>query len=230
VVRPARAGAEGRGWPLDRYFRGVEAAFLRSAWETATRVRGLQGGRQQANHSHLDLGSFVLDALGTRWALDLGATTTTSPATSVGSAGPITACAPRATNPDHRRGEPGPRSEGAHRRLRLLASQGIRRRRPLARQQGHGRWWRGIALLDRREVLIQDEVELKAPADVVWTMHTAATVQVEGAAATLKVGESCLRATILEPNEAKFETASATPPKPQAQNEGVSRLLIGCPP
>src|SRR6185436_3671178 len=32
-----------------------------------------KAGDNQANHSHLDLGSFVLDALGVRWAVDLGA-------------------------------------------------------------------------------------------------------------------------------------------------------------
>src|SRR5262249_12393270 len=33
---------------------------------------GLKAGTNAANHSHLDLGSFVLDADGVRWAVDLG--------------------------------------------------------------------------------------------------------------------------------------------------------------
>src|SRR6185437_13853424 len=33
---------------------------------------GFKGGSNAANHAHLDLGSFVLDALGQRWAVDLG--------------------------------------------------------------------------------------------------------------------------------------------------------------
>jgi hypothetical protein len=34
---------------------------------------GLKGGSPSANHGQMDTGSFVLDALGVRWALDLGA-------------------------------------------------------------------------------------------------------------------------------------------------------------
>ena len=33
---------------------------------------GFKGGDNKVNHSHLDLGTFVLDALGQAWALDLG--------------------------------------------------------------------------------------------------------------------------------------------------------------
>ena len=38
-----------------------------------------------------------------------------------------------------------------------------------------------------------------------------------------------LRATLVEPNGAAFETASATPPEPQNPNKGVTRLLIRLP-
>ena len=33
---------------------------------------GFKAGDNRVNHSHLDLGTFVLDALGQRWAIDLG--------------------------------------------------------------------------------------------------------------------------------------------------------------
>jgi len=59
--------------PLDRLFRGIHVAFLRSAWNDKDAFFvGFKGGDNKANHSHLDLGTFVLDALGQRWALDLG--------------------------------------------------------------------------------------------------------------------------------------------------------------
>src|SRR5215471_52599 len=61
------------GWPLTRMFQGVNVAFLRSDWESPDAFWiGVKGGDNHANHSHLDLGSFVLDARGVRWALDLG--------------------------------------------------------------------------------------------------------------------------------------------------------------
>ncbi len=76
---PRGAGPKAENWPLDRHFRGVDAVFLRSAWEDKDAIFvGFKGGDNRANHSHLDLGTFVLDALGTRWALDLGGTASPS--------------------------------------------------------------------------------------------------------------------------------------------------------
>jgi len=59
--------------PLDALFRGVDVAFFRSAWNDRQAVYvAVKSGDNRANHSHLDLGSFVLDALGERWAVELG--------------------------------------------------------------------------------------------------------------------------------------------------------------
>src|SRR5262249_46963239 len=53
--------------PLDKYFQDAEVAILRSAWEDSKALFvGFKGGDNKANHSHLDLGSFVFDALGVR--------------------------------------------------------------------------------------------------------------------------------------------------------------------
>ena len=61
------------GWPLDAIFHSVQVAFMRSAWEDPNAIFiGVKGGDNKINHSHLDLGTFVLDAGGVRWALDLG--------------------------------------------------------------------------------------------------------------------------------------------------------------
>ncbi len=60
--------------PLDKYFKGpVEIATLRSAWNDKNALFvSLKAGFNQVNHGHLDLGNFELDALGQRWARDLG--------------------------------------------------------------------------------------------------------------------------------------------------------------
>ncbi len=60
---------------LDKYFRGAEVASLRSSWtdEKALSV-GLQAGNN-ANlmmHRHVDLGTFILEALGERWIIESG--------------------------------------------------------------------------------------------------------------------------------------------------------------
>jgi len=72
--RPTAASSPAPDPPLDKYFRGVEVATFRSAWNDRDAVFvGFKAGDNKANHSNLDLGTFILDALGTRWALDLGA-------------------------------------------------------------------------------------------------------------------------------------------------------------
>jgi hypothetical protein len=52
----------------------VPVTVHRSSWTDpdATYI-GLKGGSPSANHGQMDIGSFVLDADGVRWALDLGA-------------------------------------------------------------------------------------------------------------------------------------------------------------
>jgi hypothetical protein len=47
-------------------------AFFRSGWDRDALFVGIKGGSPSTNHAHMDVGSFVFDALGVRWALDLG--------------------------------------------------------------------------------------------------------------------------------------------------------------
>ncbi len=64
----------GAGLPLDKWYRGVQVVSFRSAWGLGNAFfLAAKGGDNQANHAHLDLGSFVFEAGGVRWALDLGA-------------------------------------------------------------------------------------------------------------------------------------------------------------
>lgn len=52
----------------------VPIAVQRSSWDDASALFvGLKGGAPSANHGHMDGGSFILEAEGVRWALDLGA-------------------------------------------------------------------------------------------------------------------------------------------------------------
>jgi len=48
-------------------------AMHRSGWKTGEEIFvGVKGGSPGANHAHMDIGSFVMDANGVRWAVDLG--------------------------------------------------------------------------------------------------------------------------------------------------------------
>ncbi|MET7257265.1 heparinase II/III domain-containing protein [Dyadobacter fermentans] len=48
-------------------------ALMRSSWENPNAVfLGVKAGSPAVNHAHMDVGSFVMDALGERWAMDFG--------------------------------------------------------------------------------------------------------------------------------------------------------------
>lgn len=47
-------------------------AALRTGWSSNDIYLGMKGGTPSGEHSHMDIGSFVMDALEVRWALDIG--------------------------------------------------------------------------------------------------------------------------------------------------------------
>ncbi|HTL07153.1 MAG TPA: heparinase II/III family protein [Chitinophagaceae bacterium] len=48
-------------------------ALMRTSWtDTAALFVGMKGGSASVNHAHMDVGSFVMDAAGVRWAMDFG--------------------------------------------------------------------------------------------------------------------------------------------------------------
>ena len=60
--------------PLCRTYRSekVHVAVQRTGWDADATFAGLKGGATHVNHAHLDIGSFVFDAQGVRWAYDIG--------------------------------------------------------------------------------------------------------------------------------------------------------------
>ncbi len=217
--------------PLVESFARVDQAYLRSAWndENAWYV-AFKGGDAHASHGHLDLGSFVMDAFGQRWASDLG--------------------------PDSY-GLPGyfgrqrwsyyrMRTEG-HNTLTIDAqNQDLDSKAPLTATGTKGNtlysiadlsqtykgkltaWNRGVALFKKQAVLVQDEIAPAQPVDVVWNFHTFATVHIstDGRTATLTEGGATLHARILSPGNARFTTAGTQVPEPQDPNPGLTNLVI----
>jgi Heparinase II/III-like protein len=68
------AGGDGTATSLDAVFPGAEVAALRSAWnDPEAAYIAMKGGTNELPTAQLDLGSFVLDLGGIRWAAELGA-------------------------------------------------------------------------------------------------------------------------------------------------------------
>jgi hypothetical protein len=235
---PAESGQGGLA--LDKYFRGAEVATFRSAWDNREAVFvGFKAGDNKANHSQLDLGSFVLDALGQRWALDLGADDYNLPGYfgaqrwnyyRLRAEGQNTLVINPGAGPDQ---DP----KGFARLIRFES-------RPdrafaiadltSACARGATRVERGIALVSRERTLVQDEVQSDKPCDVWWFMHTRAQIDVgdDGTSATLSQVDRRLQARVLSPAGARIEVMDAAPlpasphPAGQAKNEQVRKLAI----
>jgi hypothetical protein len=84
---------------------------------------------------------------------------------------------------------------------------------------------RGLAMLDRKRVLVQDDVSGLAPGlPLTWRMLTAAQVTVDYArSATLRQDGRTLRIEVLAPNSARLTARHAAPPTPvENQNKGIT--------
>jgi hypothetical protein len=227
-IEPFKTLAE-RTLPLDAVFRGVDVAFLRGDWQDpdATWI-GFKGGTNKGSHRHLDLGSFVMDALGQRWALDLGADDYGLPGYS-GSDKRWTYY--RCSTEGHNTltiGEPNQLTNGDSPMMAFHSgpdhSYAVA---DLTAAYSHAkRVMRGVELIDHRDIAIVDEVEMDGPSRITWNFHTKAKITVDGANATLELGGRTLRAQILVPDGAKFEVASANSPPPQTQQPDVSNLQV----
>ena len=92
---------------------------------------------------------------------------------------------------------------------------------------------RGVEVLDRSRVLVEDELT-KAVPDVPlhWAMLTAASIMLspDGRTATLTQEGRRLRVDALSPTQARFRIGSTKPPTAaEAQNEGTAKLVLDVP-
>jgi len=94
---------------------------------------------------------------------------------------------------------------------------------------------RGIRLANNGSLRIQDELDTGGKeATLFWFMHTPAkiTISQDGHSATLKQEGKTLRANLISPTEARFESEDAVPlptsPNPTGQlvNNGITKLVV----
>jgi hypothetical protein len=204
----------------------VPITLHRSSWTDphATFV-GFKGGSPSANHGQMDIGSFVLDADGVRWALDLGA----EGYHGIESRGMNLWNSRqysdrwtifRQSNFGHNTLVIGEQLQRAAGRGRFVA---FSDRAEFACSvldmsdvyQGQARSvMRGVALLPSGEVLIRDEITgLEPDTTVRWQMLTPARVEAtEDDTIRLSQGDARLRLQLLSPDKGEWQQIdSATP-------------------
>ena len=217
--------------PLVESFARVSQAYMRSAFDDpGAWYIGFKGGDAHASHGHLDLGSFVMDALGQRWANDLAGDSYGLP----GYFGRQRWTYYRMRTEGHNTLTIDAQNEDLDANA-LLTATGIAGNTMYAvadlGSAYKGKltsWHRAISLLDKQRVLVQDEIVPSQAVDVVWNFHTFASVQIskDGRSATLRQGGVTLDAHILQPAEAHFSTASTQVPRPQSPNPGLTNIVI----
>lgn len=228
---PAQQSPTAAGLPLDRWFRQSEAVSLRGAWEDpgATFV-AFKAGDNKANHSHLDIGTFVLDSQGQRFAEDIGADDYNMPGYFGGqrwtyyrlrAEGHNTLVLNPGNGPDQ-----DPRAATRIVKFESKPDRAFAIGELTPAYATHARQVRrGIMLLGRRDVLVQDEIETARPADTWWFLHTEARAELaaDGRSATLQRQSARLRVQLLSPPRAKFALMDAKPlpssPNPEVQNK-----------
>jgi hypothetical protein len=235
-VVPADSG-KGR-LPLSLHFRGgADIALFRSAWgDPRALFLGFKAGDNATNHSHLDLGSFVLESDGVRWAVDLGPDNYDLPEYF----GRLRWSYFRLTNRSHNTTTPGDVLQDPKAIAPIIAfSEGGARPFAVADltaayPRAARRILRGVAMIDGSRVLVQDEYTGLGPGiPVRWAMMTGADIRIsaDGRTALLSHASRRLRVEVLAPAGARFGTRSARPPtKEENPNAGDSILTIDTPP
>ncbi|KAJ6607509.1 heparinase II/III family protein [Mycena sp. CBHHK59/15] len=257
---PQVSGAFWDGLALDHIFDNSTDQWIsmRSSWTDGNALFvAMKAGTLQGHQTHndLDVGDFVLDALGTRWAGELGDGDYLS-----------TDYFSNDTQGSGRWMYYRKMTEGQNTILINQANQDVTAKPTINfgtsnTTQGSSTVFtpdsdstaffttdmtsayfnatsvkRGIRLLNgRKQVLLQDEIT--ASASVMWRMHTNATVSASGTSATLTLDGHTMDVSILNaPSGATFTTSDAvrfstdvTPPDPDQPNPGVTVLIISLP-
>jgi len=224
---------------LDRYFRGpVEVAVLRSAWDDPEALWvGVKAGYNQVNHGHLDLGNFELDALGVRWARDLGSDDYNLAGYWSKGRGGQRWSYYRLNSKSHNvcllNGEDqDPMAKASFIKFESSKSSGLVLIDLTSAYEKYAKKvTRGVAMLEgRKAVLVQDEFEIEKPCELVWAMTTDAkiTIEKQGTARLTLRGKELI-ARVLSPSGAELAVESAERKPPEKTNKGVRRLIVRLP-
>ena len=228
---------------LARRFGGpVEVAVFRSAWEDPNALfLAVKAGYNQVNHGHLDLGSFELDALGVRWARELGSDDYNLPEYWGMDAKAQRWKYYRLSTRSHS----VPILEDRNQDVMAVAKITAFKSDPAggggmavidlgtAYKPQATAAKRGVRVIQGRSVLVQDELDLDAPCQATWAMTTEAKIDLAppgasapGPVAMLTLEGRNLEARVLSPAGAAFSIESAEQKPPEAENKGIRRLIV----
>jgi len=236
---PLAEGTRTTNLARSKEFTMVGCCSLRTKWgDSDAGFVALKAGDNKANHSHLDIGTFMYDVGGQHWAVDLGADNYNLPDYfgskrwdyyRLRAEGNNTIVVDPGKGPDQSPKADCPLTLCADRGNACVAVGDLSAAYPSLSSEK-----RGVRLANDGSLRIQDELDSGIKeVNVLWFMHTPATIAIasDGRSATLSQNGKTLRAELISPADARFESMAAAPlptspnPPNQLENHGITKLV-----
>lgn len=247
------AAGDGTAETMDYGVTGGQIAALRSGWDASAYYLAVKGGDNSIPTSQLDLGTFILEAGGKRWGIELGSESDRAPGFD-----------PKAADRSKRyqlyiEGTPGQNTLEIGQEEELpAAKKGAPPPKPVistnqsldgkaaiafiksapdvsmaavdlkdAYSKAAKQAYRGTMLVRGAKpyVVLQDDLTIKNTTNITWKMHTRAEVAVDGKSAILTDANQKLHAVILSPAGASFTTEAAPEPASE-QSKKLTNIKI----
>ena len=209
---------------LDSYYSAQAVTTMRKDYTDANSAFvGFKGGITGAPHGDLDIGTFIYDIYGIRWAADLGKENYNMGDYWNLNSGSLRWGYYRKDASGHNTLVINPKSTGENQKIgtytgavetKLNGTAGgytILDMTP-AYQNEAASVKRGVAFINRSQVLVRDEYILKSAGEIYWQMHTEADISIsaDGKIATLTQDGKSIEIRILDDSSnLKFETMAA---------------------
>ena len=226
--------------PLDHMLKGEinDLVIMRSSWtdKFATWV-GVKSGTNSSPHSHLDLGSFELDAGGVRWAKDLGSDDYNLDGYWTMGVGGKRWSYYRLGSLSHNVPILGNKNQYELAKA-SFSSTALNVSEPnaildlsQAYRDYSSKSTRKISLVNnRKDVVIEDDFVIKSATEVAWGMTTDQSIEIlPSGKAILRnatITTKTLEVEIISPVGAKFTIESARKSAPEKLNTGTQRLMV----
>jgi hypothetical protein len=225
---------EGTVLPLDTFYRGLtDVSFFRSSWEKEALWVGFKAGKNSVNHAHLDCGSFVFESLGQRWAEDLGSDEYNLPGYFDRTDGGRRWRYFRTSSLSHNIPTINCQNQKFYSNPKIIAFYSTQKRAHAivdlssAYERQAKSIQRGLAVLNRSALLIQDEVVGLHQGDQLrWAMLTSAKVTLLGSHAELQKDDKIIIAEIVQPANAIFDTVSTKPTYHPDENHNIGTRML----
>jgi len=209
-------------------------AVLRTKWNDETALYlAIKGGKNGVSHSHLDLGSFVLESDGVRWAIDFGRELYNLPGISQYSKKGKRWDYYRINTKSHNTIMINGKNQSVKGTAEIISHEfsdqfsQVQLDLSSAYSDIATSVKRSIAMVKGRHVVITDEIVAKSGARIRWAMVTPAAIKINGNKAILTCDQKKLYAHIVAPQDTHFMAISTKPQTAaEKQNEGTSMLSV----